>query len=168
MSKLTVSYQKTLKLTNPCLREITEADLPHLDRILFQMENYIKSKGAMPLGPLIERSRITVNEQGEADIRIQLIRQVNQYIWNIEAPYTMQPLLRCPNCLFVRFHGEEHQLKFAYDKLNLISFEEEIPLTGLTYTVFTSKNEEDFTADVFMERADAVNAGKAASGRPDS
>lgn len=155
MGKLQVLYNKSLKLTNACIREILSEDLEdlaNLENIVIQMENYIRAKGALPIGPVIQAMQV-VTDHGESDIRLQLIRQTNTFLKNLEQPYSMQSVLRCKNCLFVRFMGEEYQLKYAYDKLNLVAFEEGIPLTGRSYTVFTSKEQDVFSADVFMEKA---------------
>lgn len=152
MGILSVHYNKTLKLSNVCIYEISEDDMQNLEKTVYQMENYIKSKGAMPIGPLVQCTQVSVTEAGEPNIKMQLLRQANTFISKVEAPYSMQSILRCANCLFVRFYGEEYQLKFAYDKLSLISFEEDIPLTGRTFTVFTSQSDDQFSADVFMEK----------------
>ena len=58
--------------------------------------------------------------------------------------------------MYCRYTGPEEKLKFAYDKIQLTAFEENIPLKGDSYTIFVDKNEEDETivADVFMERTD--------------
>ncbi len=152
MNKLITSYNKTLKLTNAMFYRIANDDLQNIDKVVYQMENYIRSKGAIPIGPVVQCTQIAVTEVGEVEININFIRQANTYINHLEHPYTMESVLRIPNCLFVRFHGEESQLHFAYDKLNLIAFEEDIPLTGKSYTVFTAQSEDQFSADVFMEK----------------
>ena len=48
----------------------------------------------------------------------------------------------------------EEIAKFAYDKINLEAFENDIELTGESYTVFVDQNEEEGTivADVFMPK----------------
>jgi hypothetical protein len=56
--------------------------------------------------------------------------------------------------LYVRYEGEENKLKFAYDKIILSAFEEDIPLKGDSYTIFVNQQGDNFVADVFMERAD--------------
>ena len=119
------------------------------------MENYIRSKGAMPIGPLIQFTQAEVDENGEPQITIKLIRQANTFILKTELPYTMESVIRCPNCLFCRFTGEKKDLHFAYDKLNLLSYEENIPLTGHTYTVITAMSEDNFSADIFAEKKTA-------------
>ena len=44
------------------------------------MENYIKSKGATPIGPLIQKTEYSVNEEGQLDIKVYLMRQTNTFI----------------------------------------------------------------------------------------
>ena len=152
MEKLQVAYNKSLKMTNACVYRIQEADFEDIDKIVYQMENYIRSKGAMPLGPLIQFTQVETDGNGEPNITMKFIPQANTFIVNTDPPYTMESVIRCPNCLFCRFTGEENDLHFAYDKLNLLAYEEDIPLTGRSYTVFTAKSEDDFSADVFLEK----------------
>ena len=152
MGKLQVAYNKTLKMTNACVYQIQGEDFDNLNKIVYQMENYIRSKGAMPLGPLIQFTQVETDGNGEPNITIKFIRQASTFIVKTDPPYTMESVIRCPNCLFCRFTGEENDLHFAYDKLNLLAYEEDIPLTGRSYTVFTAKSEDDFSADVFLEK----------------
>ena len=118
-----------------------------------RMDNYIKSKGALPIGPLIQYSDTTVNEEGEVDIIIKFIRQANNYINRLEPPYTMESVLRIKDCMYVRYSGDESKLKLAYDKINLAAYEDDIKLKGGSYTVFVDGDDEgNVTADVFMEK----------------
>lgn len=153
MRKIVVNENKILKLTNPVCYKIENSDFLELDKIVYQMENYIKAKGAMPIGPLVQCTELEIDQEGNTQVQISLIRQVNTFIHKMEAPYTIQSVLRVPNCLYVQFIGDESHIKFAYDKLNVFAYEEEIPLTGRTYTIFTSKSEDEFSADIFMEKA---------------
>lgn len=155
MSKIPISDNKSLKLSNACIYEIAnESDFYNLDAIVAQMENYIRAKGALPIGPFVQYTSVQINDKGEPQTTVRLIRQANKYIVNLEPPYKMESVLRCKNCLFARFEGEQEKLEMAFNKLNVIAYEEGIPLTGVTYTVFTSKSKDVFSADVFMEKAE--------------
>ena len=154
MEKLIVYQNKTLKLTNACIRQINDDEMMDIDKIIIQMDNYLKSKGAIPIGPLIQCTDSKLGKDGLPDVRVFIIRQSNNFINTVEPPYSMQSLLRCRNCLFVRYTGLETYIKFAYDKLNLVSYEEDIKLTGKTYTVFTGKSQEEFSADIFAETSE--------------
>ncbi|MDR1014694.1 MAG: hypothetical protein LBL86_06920 [Coriobacteriales bacterium] len=121
-----------------------------------QMELHIRQRGSQPIGPLIQRTEVRVDEQGEPQVVIAFIRQANAPIHHVEAPYRTEALIRESDCLYTRFVGEEEHMQFAYNKLQLVAYEEDIPLRGDTYTVFVDRNDEDetVTADVFMPKRD--------------
>lgn len=152
--KLQISYQKTLKLQNVLMREALTDEGDNLNKSVLMMENYIKSKGGTPIGPLVQYVLPKVSEDGLLDLQIKFLRQSSNYIHNVEKPYSMESIIRVPNCLYVRYKGPEDKLQFAYQKLNLIAFEEDIPLKGDSYTVFVDNQDGIITADVFMEKAD--------------
>ena len=154
MRSLTLSYQKILKLTNVVTVEVGEENFGRVDIIVEKMDNYIKAKGHMPMGPLIQYSGMKISEGGEMDITVKLIRQSSGYINHVESPYTCEPVMRIKNCMYVRYTGPETMLKFAYDKINLAAFEEDIKLKGDSYTVFVNQVDDDIIADVFMERVE--------------
>lgn len=156
MNKIEFNQKKTLKLMNVlCYRIQLQSEETSIDVQLEQMQTYIRTKGAVQIGPLIQYISPQINEQGEVDVQITFLLQCNHEIHNVEQPYTMQNVLRIPNCLYCRYTGPETTLKFAYDKINLYAFENDIKLKGDSYTVFIDNKEEndDITADVFMERA---------------
>ena len=138
---------------NVLVKSLNEEDLENLDITVEQMENYIKSKGSQPIGPLIQHTESTVNEQGELDIVIKLLRQSSNFIQHVELPYEMKSIIRVKDCMYVRYTGPESKLKFAYDKINLTAFEEDIELKGDSYTIFVDQDEDNIIADVFMEKA---------------
>ncbi|NLD49587.1 MAG: hypothetical protein GX660_20765 [Clostridiaceae bacterium] len=152
--KIQIGYNKTLKLTNVLIKEINLKESEDLEKEVLQMENYLKNKGVQPIGPLIQYTEVESSEIDEFKLAIKIFRQSNTYIHNIEAPYKMEPVIRVKNCMYARYTGEESKLKFAYDKINLTAFEEDIPLKGDSYTIFVAQNDDGITADVFMERAD--------------
>ena len=123
-----------------------------MGRIVFQLRNYIRAKGAIPIGPLVQCCDIQANTNGEPEIRVQLIQQTNTFIHHNEMPYTMEAELRCRNSYFVRFLGEEEKLCMAYQKIAVHAYEEDVQLTGKTYTVLTGLEAEKFSADIFVEK----------------
>ncbi|MCM1499743.1 MAG: hypothetical protein NC124_14875 [Clostridium sp.] len=157
MSKLQFNPNKVLKLQNVLIGKINlEDENTDFNIIVEKMQSYIKVKGAMQIGPLIQHTRPFVNDEEELDVEIRLLLQCNNYLHSVERPYTMESLLRVPYCMYCRYIGPEEKLKFAYDKINLEAFENDIELTGESYTVFVDQNEEEGTivADVFMPKAD--------------
>ena len=148
MNKLQFHNNKVLKLTNvlKCKILIDEESFD-LNVAIEQMQSYIKIKGTMQVGPLIQYTRTFINDAGELDMEMIMMLQCSNYINTVEHPYTME------SC---RYTGPEGNLKFAYDKIQLEAFENDISLKGDSYTIFVDRDEENetITADVFMERSD--------------
>lgn len=150
--RLQVNQNKSLKLSNVIVKTIEQSEFESFEKEVIQMESYIRSKGATPVGPLVQYTKGYVNESGQLEVHIDLMRQCNNFINNVEEPYKIVPQISVKNCIYVRYTGEESTIKFAYDKLNLMAFEEGIPLKGDSYTIFVKQEEENIVADVFMEK----------------
>ena len=87
---------------------------------------------------------------------MMMLMQCNTFLHQIEQPYGMESIICVPDCFYCRYRGPEEKLKFAYDRLQIEAFEQEICLKGSSYTIFVDRNEEEETivADVFMEKED--------------
>ena len=157
MSKLQYHPNKVLKLTNVLKYKILlDEENFDFNVAIEQMQSYIKTKGAMQIGPLIQYSRTFLNENQELDMEIMLMLQCNHYIHTVEQPESMESVMRVPNALYCRYTGSESKLKFAYDKIHLEAFEADTKLEDCSYTIFVDHNlEEDIlVADVFIPRAE--------------
>lgn len=155
MEKLQFYENKTLKLTNVLTYKILlEDENFNLNVAVEQMQTYIRTKGAMPIGPLIQYSKTEVNEQGELDIEIYLMMQCNHEIHHVDAPYQMECVIRVQHAAYCRYHGMEQDMHFAYDKIQVEAFERDIILGNQNYTIFVDQNEEEetMTVDVFVPR----------------
>lgn len=157
MKKLQYNESKTLKLTNVLKYKILldEEDFD-LNIAVEQMQTYIKTKGAMQVGPLIQYSRMYLNENQEIDMEIYLMLQCNNFIHSVEQPYSMESVIRVPDALYCRYTGPEQSLKFAYDKINLEAFESDIKTGDYNYTIFVDNDpiEDRMIADVFVPKAE--------------
>lgn len=153
MGRLDIKKNKILKLENVLVKKLHESEIERFQFEVDKMRSYLKSKGALQVGPLIQYINFLVNDK-EVEMEIKLLFQSNNYIHNIEPSYHMESSIRIKNCMYVRYQGEESKLKFAYDKIKLTAFEEDIPLKGDSYTIFVDQQDDQIIADVFMERAD--------------
>ena len=156
MGRIELHERKTLKLENVLKRSIElERESTALTVQVEQMQSYIRVKGVRQIGPLIQYAYAKVSEAGEISMNMELMLQCNHYVHKAEEPYSMEPVIRVPNCIYCRYIGPGEMLKFAYDKISVFAFENEIPLKGSSYTIFVDQSEEGtLVADVFMERAD--------------
>jgi hypothetical protein len=149
--KIILKDNKTLKLSNVLIREIIGDEIADIDRMSYMMESYIKSKGNLRVGPLVNYTVVTMDNSQNPTLIIKLMMQLKNPIHNVESPYKYESLIRVQNCLFVRYKEKEENLQFAYSKLNLHAFENDIKLKGDSFTVFVNKEEDILTADIFME-----------------
>jgi hypothetical protein len=130
---------------------IPEKDIGNTEKII-KIDNYIKFKGALSIGPFIQKTECIINQEGKANVKICLMRQANNFIHNVEPPYTMESVLRVKNCMYARYTGPEEKLKLAYDKINVTAFEEDIELSNTSYTIFVDKQDDNIVADIFVEK----------------
>lgn len=149
--KIIVKENKTLKLNNVLIREVSQNELIDINKIAYMMESYIKTKGNGTLGPMVNYSNVEIDEKGEPKMILKLMIQLKNPLNNIDKPYEYRTQIRVTNCLFARFMEKEENLQFAYSKLNLFAFENDLKLKGDSYTVFVDKKETSIVADVFME-----------------
>ncbi|MBZ9606709.1 hypothetical protein G9F73_002510 [Clostridium estertheticum] len=155
--KIVVKENKILKLNNVLIREVSQNELIDINKITYMMDSYIKSKGNSTVGPMINYSFVEGDENGQTKVTIKLMIQLKNSIHNIEKPYELKNQIRVTNCLFARFTEKEENLQYAYSKLGLFAFENDMKLRGDSYTVFVGKNEEGIVADVFMELKQGVD-----------
>lgn len=157
MNKFQFNGNKVLKLTNVLKYKILLNDETFdFNVAIEQMQSYIRTKGALQIGPLIQYTRTFLNENNELDMEIIMMLQCNNYIHSVEPPYSMESVIRVPNALYCRYTGPENTLKFAYDKINVEAFEQDIKLADCNYTIFLDNNQEEgiTVADVFVPRAE--------------
>lgn len=160
MPMLVLKENKALKLTNVLSQSLLYSeDYNHnhmIEQIIERMKSFIRARGAGQIGPLIQYINGGVNDEGRVVLETRIMLQCNTYIHNVKKPYSMESVIRVPNCMYCRYIGPKDKTKFAYDKIQLEAFEKEIPLKGSSYIVFVGNDElnDTVTTDVFMERAD--------------
>lgn len=151
MREIPVSENKTLKLTNVLSRQIQPEEMQNLHLIVTQVQNYIKSKGAMPVGPLIQYTTVPDSSDALGQPKIYILMQASQMITRLEPQYHMDGVLRVKNCLYGHFVGPAEKLTLVYNKLNVVAYEQEIKLAGGTYTIYVKQDGDEMVTDVFME-----------------
>lgn len=108
MATMTINQNKVLKLQNVLIDKINlEEEEMDYNLVVEKMQSYIKVKGAVQIGPLIQHSKTFVNDAEELGVEINFLLQCNNYIHNVEKPYRMESVLRIPNCMYCRYIGPE-------------------------------------------------------------
>ena len=140
MNEIKVAENKTLKLTNVVARRIAPEELGNMMVALTQLQNFIKSHNAQPIGPPPEHAP-----------ELYLMQQATQLITQTEPGYEVDAVLRVKNCLYAHYTGPMAYSQLASSKLQILAFEKDLKLTGDNYTIFVSQDDDDAVVDVFME-----------------
>ena len=149
MREIQVAEHKTLKLTNVLARKVDGSELGNLPVVLTQMQNFIRSHNAMPVGPIIQCVKMRTGPNPTADI--YFMQQVNQLITRLDPGYEMDAVLRVRNCLYAHYVGPMDHSSLASQKLDIYAFENEIERTGDVYSIYVNQDEDEGVLDVFME-----------------
>ncbi len=152
MNEIQVSESKTLKLTNVLARRIMPDEFQNISLITTQMENFIKSHDAQPVGPLIQHIVMATAATGAPEPQIYLLRQASQLIPRLEPQYHMDAVLRVKDCLYARYIGPMSRNALASQKLDIYAFEHDIKLAGSVYSIFVKQDDDEAVLDVFMEK----------------
>ena len=85
MNEIKVAENKTLKLTNVVARRIAPEELGNMMVALTQLQNFIKSHNAQPIGPLVQALKIGPAPEHAPELYLmqqatQLITQTEQLI----------------------------------------------------------------------------------------
>ena len=128
MNEIKVAENKTLKLTNVVARRIAPEELGNMMVALTQLQNFIKSHNAQPIGPLVQALKI--GPAPEHAPELYLMQQATQLITQTEPGYEVDAVLRVKNCLYAHYTGPMAYSQLASSKLQILAFEKDLKLTG--------------------------------------
>ena len=149
MREIQIAQNKTLKLTNVLARKIEAEEFANLQIVLTQMQNFMKSNNAQPIGPMIQCVKIPGGPNPQPEV--YMMQQTTQLIPRMEPGYTQDAVLRVRGCMYAHYTGPMSQSGLASQKLNIFAFENELELNGNVYTIFVNQDDDDAVVDVFME-----------------
>ncbi len=80
---------RPLKLTNVLARKIEAEEFANLQIVLTQMQNFIKSNNAQPVGPMIQCVKIPTGPNPQPEV--YMMQQATQLIpaWRPATPWTL-------------------------------------------------------------------------------
>lgn len=149
MNEIKVAENKTLKLTNVLSRQVQPEEFGNMHLFLTQMQNFIKSNNAQPIGPLVQA--VVMGSGPDHAPELYMMQQATQFISKMDPGYHMDAVLRVKNCLYAHYTGPLPQSQLAASKLQIHAFENDIKLSGSTYTIYVNQDDDEAVVDVFME-----------------
>ncbi|WP_052660076.1 hypothetical protein [Bacillus cereus] len=152
--KISITNKKTLKLNNVLIAKVKNTNPLEIQKTSHMMQSYVKSHGKFIVGPLISHSYSTVDSEGNIQFYINLIMQLDSPHYISDINYEFKKQIKLENCLFARFNDEETNVRFAYLKLNVYAFENNLNLQGESYTIYIEQKRDKLLADIFMPLQD--------------
>lgn len=149
---LEVKVNKTLKLVGHLKRELRNIQQSEVDKAIYMMESFVKSKKIQTMGPLITVTHDSVLQEREGVlVNIDLILQIKSFGRSNEPYQYISSDLKINNCIYVRYKGKIEELSYGYIKLELFIWENKLIKSGPIYTIFADmKNSEDVIVDIFI------------------
>ncbi|MDZ5145943.1 hypothetical protein [Microbacterium testaceum] len=142
-----LQYPRSLALSNLTGARLDSMDPATLQRTTLSIDNHIKRAGAEPVGPLIQSLIVGVDSARDG-VRIDLLRQSDRPCES-SGNFTFQRSLTVDGCVLARFDGPASDIQFAYQKISVFGYENDIPLTGGFHTVFVERNSTRVVVDIF-------------------
>lgn len=149
MAKLEVKDNKKLVLKQVICKKIHGTKVEDVDHELDKFQQHLQLVKAQVFGPLIVKSCGTViHNDGSITTDFEFYVQAHnaQQYQNI---YDIQDIVSVPHCLYVRFEDSPEYLQFAYSKLELYIYENDIQTDGTVYTVYVNSSPEKMIVDIF-------------------
>lgn len=149
MAKLEVKDNKKLVLKQVICKKVYGAKVENVEHEINKFHQHLKLVKAQIFGPLIVKSCGTViHDDGTITTDFEFYAQAHnaQQYSNL---YDIQDVVSIPNCLYVRFEDSPEYLQYAYSKLELHIYEQDIQTDGTVYTVYVNSSPEKMIVDIF-------------------
>lgn len=149
MAKLELKDNKKLVLKQVICKKIYGIKLENIDHEIDKFHQHLQLIKVQTFGPLIVKScGTTIHDDGSITTDFELYVQAHnaQQYSNL---YDIQDTVSIPYCLYIHFEDSPEYLQFAYSKLELYIYENDIQTDGTVYTVYVNSSPEKMTVDIF-------------------
>ncbi|MDR0508258.1 MAG: hypothetical protein LBG63_00290 [Candidatus Methanoplasma sp.] len=149
-NEIEIAENKTLKLNRVIFRELRQQDNNEVQKALYMLSSFIKSKKLTPYGPTIVHSKTIFENMRPIQIT-RIMVQLRESLESVNPPYAFEESIRVENCILARYRGDAARLQIAYGKIQVYAFEKDIHLKDEMYTVLIEETPSGLLADVFAE-----------------
>ncbi|HET0843144.1 TPA: AraC family transcriptional regulator [Streptococcus pneumoniae] len=132
MAKLEVKDNKKLVLKSVICKKLHDTKVEDVDQEINKFHQHLQLLKAQIFGPF--------------DFEFYIQAHNAQQYSNI---YDVQDSISVPYCLYVRFEDSPEYLQYAYSKLDLYVYENDIQTDGIVYTVYVNSSPEKMVVDIF-------------------
>lgn len=149
MTKLEVKNNKKLVLKQVICKTIHGIQVENIDHEIDKFYQHLQLIKAQLFGPLVVKSCGTIiHDDGSITTDFELYVQAHnaQQYRNM---YEFREIVSVSHCVYVRFEDNPEYLQFAYSKLELYMYENDIQTDGTVYTVYVHSSPEKMLVDIF-------------------
>jgi len=149
MGKLDVKLNKSLVLKQVLIKELRNIKVEDLDSEIRNFQMKINLLKVQVFGPLITKSYgTTIHDDGTVTTDYDLMVQAHDYK-NYKNHFKIAEKVECVNCAYIRFQGTSEEIHYAYSKLELFFYENDLMSNGSIFNVFVSNHKDHMVLDVF-------------------
>lgn len=149
MSKLEIKEHKKLVLKNVLVKTLDNIPIEKIDQEITKFMNELKMLKVQTFGPLVARTSGSVfHDDGTVTIDYQIMMQAHDCM-QYKNVYAVKERVEYSHSVYLRYEGKPEDIHFAYSKLDLYFYEEELISDGSMLNVFLEEKEDKVTIDFF-------------------
>ncbi|MGK4109562.1 AraC family transcriptional regulator [Enterococcus cecorum] len=149
MVKLVVKDNKKLVLNQVVCKKLQNIKLENFDYEIEKFYQHLCLLNAKVYGPLIVKSCGTnIGDDGCITTDFDIYIQAHD-AYKYSNVYEFFEFLSVPSCLYVHFEDSSEYLQYAYAKLELHIYENDVQTDGTIYTVYVNNCSEKMIVDIF-------------------
>ena len=149
MVKLEVKENKKLVLKNVVVKELRNISLESVDEAISKAIKQIQVMKIQSFGPLVTKNYgMVIHEDGTATINYDVMVQAHDYK-QYQGTFKTYEKLTNEYCLYLRFEDSPEYLPFAYNKLDLYLYENDLEPEGSIINVLIEDSENQLIMDIF-------------------
>ena len=149
-----IHINKILRLKNVLETQIDFTNPQSHKNSIFKIKDFISSNNLKEIGPFLEKKTHPIDNKSKVEsyILIQVDKSIDQK--NLPKTFNFHSMMTINNCLFLEYHGDMTKIGFAYSKLELFVFENNLTSLNCIYTAFITNDGIPSKAHIFLPLED--------------
>lgn len=149
MNKLEIKRNKKLVLKKVLKKRLRGIQIEKLDVEINRFDQQLKLLKVQTYGPLVTRNCGTlIHDDGSVSMDYELYVQAEDY-QQYQKYFIVVDEIIVDNCLYLRFNDSAEYIPYAFSKLDIYIYENDIPIKNDVYTVYLNGDGEKVIVDIF-------------------
>lgn len=149
--KINILENKKLVLKSVIKKSLNKLPSDQIDKEVQKFQNVLLSHNLSIFGPLVICNKGShISETGSVTVDIDIIVQAREYK-KMKALFDIEETHICSGCILAQFEGDAENIQFAYSKLDVFIYENNLVSTGLIYTLYKNSSVKHTCLDIFKK-----------------